>query len=315
MQAKMEMNTENKIKYIEIKRSFSENKVRNHRYTSIDKYIDIIKVKNEKTSIYEIFASNKKLKIYFDIEKIPFEEPKLIDNIIGDLRVTFSKLTNLELGEYILTLNEASKSHLGLSYHLIFYEYYTNPFNILCFLNEFLTEHPEYVKYMDGSVYSDDRLFKSINQIGVNGKNKKIDTDPNNYHRIVNVEQNNTTIKQSVIQYIAESKELTHKFKEIERPKYKKMSGGHTNKQPKIVINNYIDKDKISTGIFKQQSQIKIDDEIYSLMFALSINDKLNKPQKKYIKELMGYYDKHKSFDGYKQSKIQILSILKIIKE
>ena len=303
---------ENQIKYIEIKKSYTENKPRNHRYTTIDNYVNMIKNKNEKTSIYEIFAPNKNVKIYFDIEKIPFDEPKLIDDIIGDLRLFFSKTTNLELGEYIKTINEHSANHKGLSYHLIFYEYHTSVINILCFLNEFLTEYPQYVKYMDGSVYSDDRLFKSINQIGVHGK--YIDTNPENYHRIANVEQNDLTIKQSIIQYIDESKELMYKFKEVKRPKYKKMSGG-AKKESRIVINNYIDKDKVSTGIFKQQPQIKIDDEIYSLMFALSMNDKLNKIQKKYIKELMKHYDKHKSFDGYKQTKIQILSILKIIKE
>lgn len=305
------MNKENQIKYIEIKKSYTENKPKNHKYTSIDNYVNMIKNKNEKTSIYEIFAPGKNVKIYFDIEKIPFDEHKLIDDIIGDLRLFFSKTTNLELGQYIKTINESSANHKGLSYHIIFYEYHTTVINILCFLNEFLTEHPEYVKYMDGSVYTDDRLFKSINQIGVCGK--IVDTNPKNYHRIDNVEQNETTIKQSIIQYIAESKELNYKFKEIERPKYKKISGG-AKKEPRIVINNYIDKDKISTGIFKQQ-QLKIDDEIYSLMFALSMNDKLNKAQRKYIKELMEYYEKHKSFDGYKQSKIQILSILKIIKE
>ena len=306
------MNNQNQIKYIEIKKSYTENKPKNHRYTTVDNYVNMIKNKNETTSIYEIFAPNKNVKIYFDIEKIPFDETKLIDDIIGDLRLFFSKTTNLELGEYIKTINECSANHKGLSYHLIFYEYYTPIRNILCLLNEFLTEHPEYVKYMDGSVYSDDRLFKSINQIGVRGK--RIDTNPENYHRIENVEQNDNTIKQSIIQYIDESKELTYQFKEIQRPKYKRMSGG-TKKESHIVINNYIDKDKISTGIFKQQPKIKIDDEIYSLMFALSMNDKLNKAQKRYIKELMNYYDKHKTFDGYKQTKIQILSILKIIKE
>lgn len=308
------MNTENQIKYIEIKERYNENKPKNHRYVHVDEYVNIIKNKNDTSSIYEIFAPNKNLKIYFDIEKIPFEEPELIDNIIGDLRVTFSKITKLELGEYILTINEASPNHNGLSYHLIFYKYHTTPSNILNFLNEFLTEHPEYVKYMDGSVYSDDRLFKSINQIGIK-KNKQIDNNPNNYHRIVNVEQNDNTIKQSIIQYINESTELTYKFKEFERPKYRKISGGQKNKQPTIIINNYIDDCKNSTGIFKPRPQINIDDEIYSLMFALSMVDTLNKAQKKYIKELMEYYDTHKTFEGYKQSKIQILSILKIIKE
>ena len=306
------MNNENQIKYIEIKRSYTENKAKNHKYATVDDYVNKIKNKNIKTSIYEILAPNKNVKIYFDIEKIPFIEPKLIDDIIGDLRLFFSKTTNLELGEYIQTINEHSANHIGLSYHLIFYEYHTSVKNILCFLNEFLTEYPQYVKYMDGSVYSDDRLFKSINQIGVRGK--RIDTDPENYHRIANVEQNDLTIKQSIIQYIGESEELMHKFKEVERPKYRKISGG-AKKEPRIVVNNYIDKDKISAGIFKQQHQLKIDDEIYSLMFALSMNDKLNKVQKKYIQELMKHYDKYNSFDGYRQTKIQILSILKIIKE
>lgn len=304
----------NSIKYIEIKKSYSENKKHNWKNTSIDNYVKMIKDKNVTSSIFEIFNSDKPVKIYFDIEKIPTETPDLINEIIGDLRLWFANTTKLELGDYILTLNESSESHPGLSYHLIFYQWFTLEYNILCMLNEFLGEHPQYVKFMDGSVYTDGRLFKSINQIGIN-KNK-ISKNENNYHKIINCEQTDETIKQSIIQYIENSTELKYQFKEVDRPKYKQISRGGRIKidKPNIVIHNHIEKDdKTENGVFKQLQNIDINDQIYSLMYALNMSKKLNKAQKKYIKELMKYYEKHKTYKGFRQNEIQILSILKFI--
>ena len=57
-----------------------------------------------------------------------------------------------------------------------------------------------------------------------------------------------------------------------------------------------------------------MDDEIYGKAFALNLKrDKLNDYVKEYINELLDYYAQNKTFDGYKQSKEQILIILKLI--
>lgn len=304
------------MKYILIHKSYTENKLRNYRNITTDKYVDCIRDQNFTSSYFEVLSAHGSLKPYFDVEKIPVDQPNLIYDLIGDLRTWFSKETGEELGDYILTHNKHSIGHEGLSYHLIFHERETTQNNISNLLNNFLEAHPEYVKFMDGSVYSNNRLFKSVNQIGVDKKKYCLSDFKDDMHIIVNKEQNDETILQSIIQNTQDCKSIKYNFKSVKRPKSKRISN-YTRpnlKQPTIIIHNHIKNDDNNFVPTKESKKVNMDDEIYGKAFALNLKrDQLNDYVKAYINELLEYYDKNKTFDGYKQSKEQILIILKLI--
>ena len=294
-----------RIRHINIKKSFNENVKRNIKYCTLEEYIKSISNKNYDSSFYEIFSRNDELKIYFDIEKIPLEEPKLIDNIISDLQTFFVNETKLELGNYIKTLNTGSESHNGLSYHVIFYEWKTTQLNILNLLNSFLEKYPQYCSFIDGGVYTNMRLFKSVNQIAIVKKGKKQyrSNIKNNMHIIVDVEENQTSISQSIIQNVTDCKKLNFCFKTLTETVSNQFSQGNTIKQ----TTTYVQK-------IENQEKLSITDEIYSIAFLLNLSEKMNEPQKKYIEELLNYYESHKSFENFKQTPNQILNILKMLK-
>lgn len=74
------------VKYIEIHKSYTENKYRNHFKMNVPNYLKTIKVQNFKSSLFEVLSPFQPLKPYFDIEKIPVDQSNLIYDIIGDLR-------------------------------------------------------------------------------------------------------------------------------------------------------------------------------------------------------------------------------------
>ena len=185
-------------------------------------------------------------------------------------------------------------------------------------LNNFLESHPEYVNYMDGSVYSNGRLFRSINQIGVDKKSFQLSKFEDDLHTIINVGQTDDAIAKSIIQNTEDTKKIEHKFKSVKRPRAKNISNFTPHKfaknQPTIIIHNHIEKDDKNDFIpNKNESKINIDDDIYSRAFVIKLKDNTNEYIKTYITELLEYYDKNKTFDNYKQSKEQILSILKLL--
>lgn len=304
------------IKFIRIQKSYLENKSRNYQTNNVLDYEDKIKFRNYYSSLFEVLSPFKPLKPYFDIEKIPIDQPNLIYNIIDNLQTWFNKETGDELGEYILTHNKHSVSHDGLSYHLIFYERMAYQSEILNMLNNFLEIHPEYTTFMDGSVYSKDRLFRSVNQIGVDKKNNCLSPHKDDIHIIVNKKQNDESIAQSIIQNTKNCTLIKHEFKSIKRPRSKHISYYSKTKpiQPTIIIHNHINKEDDKYVPTNDPNKINIDNEIYCKTFALNLKrDQLNDYVKEYINELLEYYNQNKTFDGYKQTKEQILIILKML--
>lgn len=303
------------IRYINIQKSYLENKKKNYNYTSIANFVNLISTKNTSSSIFEVLR-NEDLKIFFDIEKIPLDQTNFIYDIIGDLKTWFAKETKQELGDFILSYNENSTNHEGLSYHIIFFKWFTNMDNIRNLLNNFLEEHSVYVPFMDGSVYSKDRLFRSIHQIGVNNKTKSLSDSFDDMHVIVNKETTDETIKQSIIQNVNNSKLLEYNFKCVNRPKARKISNFNNFKQkPTIIIHNHIgnNKEKDDQPVLQRFAKETLDDDIYSKAFALRLKNMLNEYGKEYIDNLLEYYNKNKTFDGYEQSKYQIMSILNLL--
>jgi hypothetical protein len=141
---------------------------RNRQYCkSVDELVQVIENnKNMKgrichTSIYEVLEKDIR-RVYFDIEKIPFERKDMIYDIIKRL----AEFLEIDPNDYALTLNTGSRLHPGLSYHLTF-PYKTLASNILNLVRTFKLKYPEYTDYIDEAVYSKDRLFRMPDQYGI----------------------------------------------------------------------------------------------------------------------------------------------------
>ena len=151
-----------KYTYVRIS-NFRESYKQNRKYCdSINEMKQIIE-DNKNTpdlSIFEVLENNIR-RVYFDIEKIPIEEDKMIYDIITRL-ATFMKI---DPNNYALTLNTGSH-HPGLSYHLTF-PFKTHAGNILNLVRSFKLEYPEYTEYIDECVYNKNRLFRVPDQYGI----------------------------------------------------------------------------------------------------------------------------------------------------
>lgn len=247
----------------------------------IDEFLVELTDDNPEKSYYEILNENTKL--YFDIEGISFNEPDLIDQIIKDLIEFIHNESDIEINKYVLTINKASKTHKGLSYHLIFPEYYVLKNQYLKqILNKFIKLHYEYVNFMDASVYSRNRLFKCVNQYGFEGNSKVgyvIDVEPIvlngesyfNKHTLIN-----GTLEESVINYIQNSKVFPFDEK----------------KYPPLRFNNYVrisETDEIPNVI---RNRKEVGDELFAIIYTISLV-KTNDDVSAFMKDLIEHYKSH----------------------
>ena len=145
-------------------------------------------------TLYEVIPPYN-IKFYFDIENIPRDDTNFINNIIRDIKEYVFKKTGIKFTDYSLTLNSHSSSHEGLSYHLVFLNYYTYQENIRRMVLHFLKEYDFYSDYIDTVVYSKYRLFKSANQINIRKDGGK--STPDDVHKIIV-----GTVEDSIIQNI-----------------------------------------------------------------------------------------------------------------
>lgn len=251
-------------------------------------------------SIFEYLTKGTPTRIYFDIENIPNDDRTTFENIVGDLKTFIAKTSGIEIGDYCLTKNEGSR-HPGQSYHLIFSEYYiSNYCDILNLLSQFIKEFPHYKQFIDSSVYSKKRLFRSINQIGVN-KRKDEEPRPNtDIHKIVK-----GTIKDSILQNVDGLKEFTHEY-EFEKSAGLKQISNNTmfekqnkqqNNQPNITVNIQMS-DIIEKFLPLKREEKKIIDvnEILGKLEALKITSS-SRNIRKWCKKELKYYRKNNKFD------------------
>ncbi len=226
---------ENRIKYIEISKNFTENKRENWKECNKEEYIAKLMKKDSQTSIFEILSD--KVKIYFDIEKIPKENDKLIFDIVEKIIYEIVNKTHGVLCmndiSYILTENLHSYTHEGRSYHLILYNLSMRKYDIKDFINYYIGNKFVGYEYIDASVYTYNRLFRAVNQKGVSRFGDGLNND--DVHKVIKYYDavkgpsynmpENEQIKHSIIQ-ICDYNEyftrcsLTLKFSE--RMKYRK---------------------------------------------------------------------------------------------
>ena len=111
------------ITIIDVNNSFNEASRKNWKKVPIINLVEDMNKKTVNTTVsrYEILNSRMR-KVYFDIEKIPADQPDLINEIIVKLQKFYQDKLKLESIKEVHTLNTGSKTHEGLSYHLIFPE-------------------------------------------------------------------------------------------------------------------------------------------------------------------------------------------------
>lgn len=190
------------IKCVDIMESYNENITDNIKYVNIDELInrltkDIDKYQENKFSLFEIISN--KCSPYFDIENIPTDKSDLIILIKNNIIKTFEKYSNIKINKkqrrnglnkqqlinsWIITENISSTSHDGLSYHLIFPNMITTQNKLKQFTFIFLRDYPEFIPYVDQSVYSKNRLFRYPYQSGINPPTQTRGRDNDSVHVI-----------------------------------------------------------------------------------------------------------------------------------
>lgn len=162
------------ITLVNLKRSYAENRPSTYvDYFSIEEAMPVIVEPN--TSTLEVLRCLVR-RIYMDVEKIPYEREDLIYEIVNK----FCEFIGISNEDYTLTYNNASQQHHGRSYHVIFPHsmYYKDLGNIIKIFKKL---NPEYISYVDESVYDINRLFR----LPMNGKVTGSSLDYNDKHVII----------------------------------------------------------------------------------------------------------------------------------
>lgn len=189
------------VKFVNIQKSYKENIFSNYVSVSVKEYVKLININkcSMQYTLYEVLEENRAVKLYMDIENIPYNDTTKIYNIIQTFKKYCKEKYDLELTDYVLTQNNSSGTHPGLSYHVIFKHYNVYIHVLRNLMENFLNNNPELDEYIDCSVYSSLRLFKSVYQIGTTEVK-----NPNNYHNLMI-----GTVEDSIIQNIENTKEFS----------------------------------------------------------------------------------------------------------
>ena len=291
--------------------------------TKIKKVKSVVNYGTADFSFYEVLPKNHYIKIFLDIENIPMDEPDIIDNIIRDFKKFTKDSANVDINLIALTLNTNSISHEGRSYHVI-YDVCTEIFNMRNMICWFLWKFPHYKNFVDSTVYSRNRLFKSINQININHNVGK--SNPNDKHNLIrgtiedSIIQNVNNIKSLGFEYYATKiKQSTKNFSRDDKHDHE----DHEDREDREDRSNSEDRndddmqrtktDSIEDVILKTKPVIIItDEEIKGLIIGTEMK-KLNQKQQEFINDLKLHFEQHNTFDDYKYSRECLKSILNTI--
>lgn len=188
-----------KINYFAFEKSYRERRRNNHSISeNIDEFEELL-TRNGK--VYEVLLDSP-VKLFVDVDGVPKDKTNLIYKFIDDFKKFMKSEFHVNINKYALTKNEGSTSHVGLSYHVYFPEFYVEKIYVLKhILLRFVKYNSsnKYYDYLDGCIYHYNRLFRCPNQY--NASRESI--DELDIHKIVN-----GTIKDCVIQYVDDSTEL-----------------------------------------------------------------------------------------------------------
>lgn len=284
------MSQNNQIVLVHLKESYRENRYNNYvRYNSVEESFN--EVNDTTTCTLEVLC-NINRKMYFDIEKIPRNNERLIFNIIRDICLfinnevelygnkTFEEYKllytdqTIDPNSYLLTKNIASVQHEGLSYHLVF-PYVISATDNKKLVGMFTTMFNQYQNYIDPSVYGQLRLFR----LPDNGKVTGEGIDNNDKHIILK-----GSLKELYIQDIQNCKQLnvnsiinwnSYVEVEVKQPVAKRKRSNNGGPSNGLNVDEMTDAllTKFNELNSKMDSQQKLIDLLYSKL--LSIESKI----------------------------------------
>ena len=323
------------IRYIKIKHSYTENRYSNYEHTDdVNEFVELIKSTSSEYSIFEVLKNFQYSKVYFDIENIDYTNDKLIYEIIDELKIRLVEYFRFINGgepksfDVVITKNINSQTHPGLSYHVIFSNLKAQPDKLKQFVIYYVSKEYKGHEYIDPSVYSKDRLFRCVNQPGVNKKDNDNFDAPlvmNDKHTLIT----DNKIEDSIISYIdpnktyytcaytkisnREMRQMTKTFKREHRGAF---SNNYMNREGKqiFIFNHPVSKEEFEALTAKKES--RTGSEEYNKAVALSeliTENETNRKMITLLKEFKEYYEKNGNYTGYRLSIEQIASIERII--
>lgn len=330
-------NTEQKVKIIKINSSYTENKPTNHKFVPISEIINNIrqvkigkdmKIMDKNTNsplsntMFEIIGN---ICIpYFDVEGIndntDMNDHSYIISVAESLKKELSEMSKKEIKYYRITYNNSSHTHKGKSYHIYFPEWASYKDQVQKFVNWYIENKKLGSEYVDGSVYSKDRLFRLPLQQAVNNQNTDNDVNERSkdFHRFINVDDVNH-LEDFIIGNVKGKTVIT--FPTIPN-KFRKMKPKNVFSGPLVLPKKIEDMcEAITTAITgKAPAPITTDENIYSRAMALKeLIDETDKSFTRYlmlVNEFIKYYKEHNnSYDGFRLTIESIGIILDMIQK
>lgn len=149
---------------------------------TIEEYLGILKkVPEKERSLYECIRSNRRCKIYFDLENEKYEEPEKAEYIIKVFCEDFTRYIKeryeIEIDEDSYRISDSSGlkntkngGKMINSFHVVLNDHFVAQNNneymkqlYENFMNHYKESKPEWYTWVDGSVYTTDRLFRCLN--------------------------------------------------------------------------------------------------------------------------------------------------------
>ena len=289
------------------------------RFDNVDEVLNYIH--SVKKSHYEILSGYTKP--YFDIENV--DKDDIIHGLVEEIIQKFNKVFECKVSGYVLTRNEHSTNHKGLSYHLILSGVKLYNGYLKTFVNR---EFPDN-QYIDNSVYNSNRLFRTIESyaIGKVTPEKNYESVHRIFDGVIYGEPPKTITdkdcekdfeRMTIISDITGCKEVTIGKDFIEPLKCGPKKTRKTNVSMNMVGTLIEKLDLIQSQIIDMKSPNETDKDenedeaLYNKAIVLLELDVKDSSKTK-LKELVEYYQSHKSFKDFRMNHKQIKYLLELI--
>ena len=228
-------------------------------------------------------------------------------------------------------MNRNSQSHEGLSYHVIFSNVYTPPDNTKTYVQYYIANDYIGSEYIDPLVYSYNRLFRCVNQPGIDKSSNDYDSPlvSNDKHLIIYPKTvDHDVVIDSIITYydnddpnIISRKLRKIDFRDINKRFKRKSKGGRYSNDYKtagpkqiFIFNHPVNKEEIAALMEKKAERTGKEEYDKSVVLLELIQEtESNAKMISLLREIKTYYDEHTNFTGFRLTIEQIASIEKII--
>ena len=172
--------------------------------------------------LYEVIITDRKRKLYFDIDIIANKQGVLIDTLEECKQLLYNTFPDA-----ILSIS-GSKTEYKISYHIIIHNWYANNVNEMECLQDFCTKYTNLG--FDDKVYTKNRNMKIINQSKPDGRIQEIIEDITLKNHLITCyfNENSKHISESIIYYV---KEIIQNKKEYSKDNSDDLNLGDINQE------------------------------------------------------------------------------------